>query len=327
MAGHKVLFSEFSSPLAASASRAKLDYMARHGVVLGVMIITLLPFGWGAAESGRRWAGIAKSDGGSGGTIPVPAGDIVRVATWNVASAQDAEALAAEITASPALASANVLLLQEVERYPAEDVPRQLAHLLGVHYAYAPARAVGAGTHGLAMLSRAALTDVDTIPLERFDLKYHSRTRIAQAATVDLGGHSVRVYNVHLDTRLRASDRRRQLAPVVFRALSESSPSIIGGDFNTINAISIFLPVVPVPFPGAGQASMLDAFMVGKGFSTPFTAVGGTGPLGMRLDAMFARGMTVAAWGREKSSAISDHVPLWMDVTVGDDLETPPAID
>ena len=288
------------------------------------MIATLLSLGWVAADNGVRWTGTsARSPNGP--VRPRPVGERVRVATWNVASTRDVDGLAAEIAARPAIGSADVLLLQEVERYPREDLPRRLAQRLDVHYVYAPARAAGAGTHGLAILSRNPITEVETIPLERFELKYRSRARIAQAATVDLSGRSLHLYNVHLDTRLRPSARRRQLVPIVLRALSDSSLSIIGGDFNTINALPMFLPLVPIPFPGAGQAPMLDTFMVEKGFSAPFTSVGGTGPLGMRLDALFVRGMTVAAWGREKSSAISDHVPLWMDVYLGDDLEAPDA--
>ena len=76
--------------------------------------------------------------------VPPPAA-VLRVASWNVHFGADPAGLAAAIGAEPALAAADVLLIQEVEAYPDEPGCRaaRLAAALGMTWAYAPARQEG----------------------------------------------------------------------------------------------------------------------------------------------------------------------------------------
>lgn len=251
---------------------------------------------------------------------PAPAapGDALRVVTFNVHFGADVPALAHALQSNPELRRADVLLLQEIESYPGDDRAAKLAQDLNLNLVYAPARPEGNGTHGLAILSRYPLSDLEVIRLKHYDMGlggFRARRRIAMAATLHLPGRNVRVYNVHLDTRLTPEERLQQLEPVVEDALNQPA-ALIGGDFNTINAVTSLLPLVPVPVPGFSQAAGLDAYMKAKGFATPFEKIGRTHHFPMRLDAVYARGLEVEREGKETSVNVSDHFPLWVDIRV-----------
>jgi endonuclease/exonuclease/phosphatase family metal-dependent hydrolase len=237
----------------------------------------------------------------------------LRMVTFNVHYGADLPALARAVAGNPRLRSADVFLLQEIEQYPGDDRPAALARALDLNLVYAPARPAGRGTHGLAILSRWPLRDLEVVALPHHDLVYGTRRRIALGATLDVGGQTLRVYNVHLDTRLALPQRMDQLEPVAGLACAHAR-AVVGGDLNTITSVAALLPALPVPLPGFEQGPYLDRFMRAHGFAAPFESIGATGPLGMRLDAFYVKGARVSASGKEDSVAVSDHVPLWMDV-------------
>jgi endonuclease/exonuclease/phosphatase family metal-dependent hydrolase len=249
------------------------------------------------------------------GAAPVPrvAGDALRVVTFNVHLGEDVEALAAAIEGDAEVAAFDVLLVQEIEAYPGDRRAARLAERLGVGYVYAPARVEGEGTHGLAILSGLELTGVQVMELPFADLGFHSRRRIALAA--DVGG--VRVVNVHLDTRINAGERVEQLRPAVV-GLPEIA--VVAGDFNTnpfVWAGSV-VPVAPASTTGAGdQAAVVDDFMGELGFA------GGVdeptqqaGPLELRLDAIYVRGVAAGEAHVARGVDGSDHWPLWIDLDI-----------
>jgi endonuclease/exonuclease/phosphatase family metal-dependent hydrolase len=205
-------------------------------------------------------------------------------------------------------------MLQEVETSSGASLPHTLAERLGLSVLYAPSRYEGDRTHGVALLSRHRLLEPEIIELNRYHLGYRSRRRVAVGATVEVGGHRLRLYNTHLDTRLTLSQRVRQIEPLIARSHGVSH-AVVGGDVNTIRAVGAFLPLLPLPLPGLGQAGGFDAFMRGHGFDTPIASLGATGPLGMRLDAIFTRGLSVNAAGKGRSG-FSDHVPVWVDISL-----------
>jgi endonuclease/exonuclease/phosphatase family metal-dependent hydrolase len=243
-----------------------------------------------------------------------PSGSL-RVVTFNVHYGADVPALARTVRGNPRLRAADVLLLQEIEQHPGDDRPAALAAALGLNVVYAAARPAGNGTHGLAILSRRPLRDPEVVGLPEYDLVYSTRRRIGLGATVDVDGRPLRIFNVHLDTRLQPQQRMGQLEPVAARA-SELSRAIVGGDLNTINCVTSLLPALPLPLPGYEQGPLLDRFMRAHGFAAPLEAVGGTGPLGMRLDALYVKGVRVTGAGKVDTGSVSDHVPLWMDVAL-----------
>ncbi|MGH9814101.1 MAG: endonuclease/exonuclease/phosphatase family protein, partial [Candidatus Acidiferrales bacterium] len=188
---------------------------------------------------------------------------------------------------------------------------------LRLNYVYAPARLKEAGdaTHGLAVLSRFPLREVEVIPLKQYNLGVNTRQRIALGVTLELGKRRLRLYNVHLDTRINARQRLEQLQPVVEAARRHAvAETVIGGDFNT-NPLYWLLPVLPIF--RSNQAKVVDDHMKEKGFVTPFAEAGGTSKKWggrFRVDAIYSRGLTVKSFAVEESVAISDHFPLWVDL-------------
>ncbi len=256
-----------------------------------------------------------------GQLLPVSAAtapESLRIASFNVHYAHDVPALAESVRANPVLSRADLLLLQEIESHESEGSSRtrQLAEALQMNYVYAPARPTeDDGTHGLAVLSRFPLGEVEILPLPRYDLGYRTRRRIALGVTVDVGGRPLRVYNVHLDTRINVQDRLAQIRPVVEAAERQPLEEvIIGGDFNTNPFRWLFHRF---PIFRSNQAGAMDEFMRESGFRAPLAESGSTVNRAVfwgRVDAVYARGLTARESGVEREVDSSDHFPVWVDL-------------
>jgi endonuclease/exonuclease/phosphatase family metal-dependent hydrolase len=134
---------------------------------------------------------------------------------------------------TPRLRQADVFLLQEVVDAGAEsNSAANVARRLGYFTAFAAA-APGAHDQGLALLSRYPLRDVQIRRLKRCDLGSRSGSRFALAATACTPWGDLRLWNVHLDTRINATERLEQLQPVIEEAARYTGPRLIGGGFNT----------------------------------------------------------------------------------------------
>lgn len=274
-----------------------------------------------------EWVDVATIEGalaaehGAADEMPaVPAGSrrTLRVVTYNVNLGADPEGLAAQLRANPALAAADVLLLQEEEAFPAERASRtrRLATALGMGWSYVPGRMKGDGTHGLAILSRFPIEDAHVMTLPRTEAW---KPRIAIRAEVVVGEARLPVVNVHLETRINITDRILQLRPAV---LELPAAVIVGGDVNT----NPFLweegevPLVPLAqIADTEQAPLLDDYMRALGFTTPAAEVGATHRVHgveSRLDAIYTRGLAVTPAQVERTLTTSDHWPVWVDVTL-----------
>jgi endonuclease/exonuclease/phosphatase family metal-dependent hydrolase len=250
---------------------------------------------------------------------PAVPGERIRVATFNVELGPDPEALARAIAADPDLARVDLLLVQEIEAYPGEPASRadRLAAALGMGHVYAPAREEGDGTHGLAILTRFALSDIEVMELPHADLGSRSRRRIALAASIAAPAGTLRLVDVHLDTRINITDRIEQLDPAIPVAADRL---IVAGDFNT-NPYVWVEGTAPIPPADAvadtDQAPLLDDFMTAIDFATPTGELGATwhaGPFTARLDSIYLRGLTAGAGEVATDVDGSDHWPLWLDV-------------
>lgn len=239
----------------------------------------------------------------------------IRVVTFNVHSIAVAE-LVRGLRGDPELSHADIFLLQEVESHEGEGSSRahQAAEALHLNYVYAPARTIEGGTHGLAILSRFPLADVRVLQLPLYDLGFNTRQRIALAATVEVAGRSLRLWNLHLDTRINSHDRIEQLRPAVEAARGEPGPVVVGGDFNTA-PVRWLLHVLPVF--RSDQAGAVDNFMREEGFAAPFAKGQATSEkafLNLRLDSLYVRGLKVNKVAVAEAGEVSDHAAVWMDV-------------
>lgn len=246
----------------------------------------------------------------------------VRIVTFNVEKGADVEGLARAISTTPALAAADVFLLQEIEAHPGEGGSRagRLAAALGMGYAYTPERVEGDGTHGPAILSRWPLERVQVMELPYAELAFSSAPRIALGADVRVGELALRLIDLHLDTRLNVGKRILQMRPAV---LDAEWPTIVGGDLNTnpYAWAGDSLPDVPASsVVDTDQAPAIDDYMRHIAYDTPTAGLGPTqsfgGVVAARLDALYTRGVVAIPGAVERGVTLSDHFPLFIDVDV-----------
>jgi endonuclease/exonuclease/phosphatase family metal-dependent hydrolase len=219
--------------------------------------------------------------------------------------------LIAEIGNEPNLRAADILLLQEVVDAPQAHVADEVAAALGMHAVFAPAfRLNGQFEEGLAILSRYPLGEKTVTGLPHNQLHFHTRVRIVLTAATESPLGPVGIVNTHLDNRINASAKRRQLDLVWETAGKYPGACIIGGDFNTANFfwISHLLPV-----PGAQSLNrLLRAGMARHGFTTPLGKGRGTLHfLGLKLDWIYLRGLTAKSSG-VTPIGFSDHNSVWV---------------
>lgn len=245
----------------------------------------------------------------------------LHIVSLNIHFGKKIESIAKKIKQNPNLAQADVLMLQEIEEHVWEVKSRaeKLAELLDMQCTYIPSRKLNRlkaeGTHGLAILSKYPLSDVQAIQLKYFKLPYRPRNRIAIAATVTVGTESVRLYNVHLDVRLTKKQRAEQLRPVLEHIEEHRvERAVIAGDFNTLQ---VLWSLGALPAFYQNQKRYLDKFVQSFGFDIALPDKSITfdrGGFRWSLDHIYVKGLSVERSGVESRMKISDHKPVWAKI-------------
>ncbi len=209
----------------------------------------------------------------------------------------------------------DVALLQEVDdgvpRSRGLDLARELADALGYRH-----RAVGhnvslrKGRYGNATLSRHPIRRERNI-----DLTIGIRKRRGcQHTTLDVGdGREVEVFNLHLG--LSARERYKQIALLLrsreFSDLSETVPTLVGGDFNDWRSLLRPLFVDDLGFRLATESRTRPGRMI---FTFPSFFPQGA------LDRVYFRGPLQLGAVRRcpllVSRVASDHLPVIADFTL-----------
>jgi endonuclease/exonuclease/phosphatase family metal-dependent hydrolase len=95
-----------------------------------------------------------------------------------------------------------------------------------------------------------------------------------------------------------------QLETLVAEAATESGPTLILGDFNTLSKKKV---------------DETRNFLTSRGYSTPFPSGTPTWRgAGIRLHAdwIFGRGAKIVRWGVARPLNVSDHWPIWAEVEI-----------
>jgi endonuclease/exonuclease/phosphatase family metal-dependent hydrolase len=239
----------------------------------------------------------------------------LKVVSLNMDAEPSIEKVMRDFDRAPEVRGADLFLLQEVAGAAdgSTSVAKDLAARLGMQFQFAPADRLAAGRmKGLAIVSRYPFHDAQILQLKRFDLHFKRRNRIAMAITVESPDGPIRVFDVHLDSRINKEQRLEQLAPVLTAAAATRLPCLIGGDFNTSSAyfVNHTIPLLGMQ----NQVEPVRQLMSSHGFSTPF----GASPtfkhhLGLRLDWIYLRELTPAANGVANIPS-SDHHAIWARV-------------
>jgi endonuclease/exonuclease/phosphatase family metal-dependent hydrolase len=214
------------------------------------------------------------------------------VVTINMAKVQDPERVLREWRTHPDIWNSGVVLLQEVVHYAGgrPSVAQTLAKEMGRYVVSAPSVA-NQEIDGLAIISRYPLTDVHIVQLTHNDMVFHTRSRIAMAATVHTPWGPLRVYNVHLDSRVNARTRLKQIAPIISEAAGWDGPRLIGGDFNT-NYLRWAGNVIPIGL--SLQARAISKEMASRSFTASEDHSGPTSDfMRLHLDWVYTRDVPV----------------------------------
>ena len=221
----------------------------------------------------------------------------------------------------------DILALQEADketgRAGGQHVAAQLADELGVPYAHVGAgiprgikpeqrewwlnfeEQIGLhdpGDTGVALLSRMPLSEI-----ERIDLPWHNcawRPRLAMGATIDLEGQRVRLFNVHVDPHGPLDNQHQQVEALLEHAEQFHGPRVIMGDFNTLSK---------------EKAVAVRRLMESRNYLTPFptgTPTWRGAGLRFHADWIFVNGFEVQRWGVVKPLNVSDHWPVWAEVSL-----------
>ncbi|MCY1053520.1 endonuclease/exonuclease/phosphatase family protein [Nannocystis sp. SCPEA4] len=183
---------------------------------------------------------------------------IVRAVAWNVERGKRFEGLHTLLTSDPELTAADLLLLTEVDigmgRSGNRNVPKELAHALGMGYVFANYHIVlvegdrgerGHGVpntkamHGCALLTRFPVLRFEAVELhERRDKFHATEKRIgnkrALLCELLLPDGPLTVALVHLDPFAGPRDRARHIREIVARLREFGGERmLLGGDLNT----------------------------------------------------------------------------------------------
>lgn len=223
---------------------------------------------------------------------------------------------------------ATIIGLQEVDRNKKRtgnvNTVRRMAEALGMNYAWAappvpPQTKSGKPQEeetGVAILSPYPLSDARPLVLPNEGPK--GRRRVALGVTVQLRGGAaaapiaVRVYSVHGETRITVARKVEALQAVLddLKRYDETMPAIVLGDFNTIEP----------------EAVRDVTYLFSKaGFQTPFTnneETWKTFILKLKLDWLWLRHFKTVEHGIDRKVGLSDHWPLWANVTLQNEPQT-----
>jgi endonuclease/exonuclease/phosphatase family metal-dependent hydrolase len=247
----------------------------------------------------------------SGGFVRTPPPSVpteFRILTYNLHGPPNDRMydLVGALTNDKILKEAAILGLQEVNRHHRKtgyrDVACELAKILGLYYAFAVENPYkkGGGERGLAILSCFPMSQVERIPLPHAGPG--GRRRIALGATVHLGPNRLRVYSIHLETRIANRKHADQLTTVITDANRyRDLPAVILGDFNTVYFRS------EQTFSLLKASKFQTKLYEGPSFRKALL-------IRKKLDWIWGRNIEVLESGVQEQIEASDHRPVWAQI-------------
>lgn len=218
----------------------------------------------------------------------------LRIASYNLRGLKDDAAAAAAVVRAVA---PDVLLLQELPRYPGSDYAvTSFAREAGMLWS---GRTRWTSGTGLLTGMRLLPTDSEDLPLPVGRLENPRGYTVARVRTPH--GTAVTVASVHLPLR---ADQRVEHARRLLAGTGQDGPVVVGGDLNEDHT-------------GAAWGTLAAAL-------EPVSADRPTYPAARpqhRIDAIFARGHGSAVPGDPELLAgmplarATDHLPVWVDLT------------
>jgi endonuclease/exonuclease/phosphatase family metal-dependent hydrolase len=264
-----------------------------------LLVLVFACFGlWSCNLSGSGTKGIGPGFVGRL-TVDRPEFDgTVKVVSYNISFGEEIDLAARELGDFEELREADIVLLQEMD----ETGTAQIAGALEYNFVYYPAsiHEHHGRYFGNAILSRWPLKDLERIVLPHENPR-NGQQRIAVRAVVAIDDLEVLIYSVHTETAwLGASKRADQVTSLVDSIDGGYPYVIVGGDFNTLT------PGAVADLAQRFQAAGLERASSGTGPTVQFESIG------LTLDHIFVRGMSVLDAGTTEEAQASDHLPIWV---------------
>ena len=222
--------------------------------------------------------------------------DTLKVVSFNIAHAREIDQAIRELSGSPELAEADIILLQEMDEAGTEKI----AQSLKTSYLYYPASNKDGKNVGNAILSRWPFSKEGKYILP-FDYSIKKSPRTAVWAVIQIRELAVLTYSVHTHTILLSEEKRwAQVDSLVTDISREWKQVIVGGDFNS---------------PGNSNVEAITEIFQQNGFQRASENSGTTvevGPLDFTLDHIFTKGFEAVSAGALETSLASDHYPIWV---------------
>jgi endonuclease/exonuclease/phosphatase (EEP) superfamily protein YafD len=238
----------------------------------------------------------------AGAASAVAARDSLRVVTYNIRFGEKLDQALADLRADPHLATADVLLLQEMQPEGCERLAREL----GYDYVYYPA---SIHPHhdklfGNAILTRGRIEAQGFVPLPTTG-PFAGTQRLAVWADVAFGARRLRVVTLHASTFIVPAEQRRDQVRRLVAALTPvDGPLLVGGDFNTVSAHEVRRLARDLRRLDLREARYGDRDTGHPGW---WRWAGLSAP----LDHLFSRGLAAGSAGVATGATASDHSPVW----------------
>jgi endonuclease/exonuclease/phosphatase family metal-dependent hydrolase len=225
----------------------------------------------------------------------------IRVVSYNIKFGKKTDEAIEELKTHKVLRAPDIILLQEMDG----DNVEKMARTFDYNYVYYPASVHKrhGKDFGNAVLSRWPITDRRKIILPHKS-PFSNQRRTATEARINIAGHEVLAYSVHTETFWLSREKRLEQADSIARSIPDDALYVVvGGDFNTVFAMSI----------RETEEIFARADMIRASDGVGITAEEGPfGLIDVELDHVFTRGMTVIDRGKSEMTKASDHYPVWL---------------
>jgi endonuclease/exonuclease/phosphatase family metal-dependent hydrolase len=226
----------------------------------------------------------------------------IKVVSYNISFADNVDLAVQELSRFDDLQDSDIILLQEMD----ETGTQTIAQALSFNYVYYPA-SIHSRHHrnfGNAILSRWPIVEPERIVLPYVNPK-DGQERVATRAIVKIGQIEILTYSVHTETFWMGPRKRDAQVEYLIENIADFQPYVIvGGDFNTLTPASV----------SSLESRFVEAGMLRMSQASESTLA--PPALGLIVDHIYARGLAVSQSGVVEDARASDHLPVWVQLTL-----------
>jgi endonuclease/exonuclease/phosphatase family metal-dependent hydrolase len=228
--------------------------------------------------------------------------EILTVVSYNIWFAENIDQAVSELREIKSQKGLDILLLQEMDEVGTKKIARELQ----LNYVYFPAAVEPTydKNFGNAVLSRWPIVDSQKLILPHKSLS-NRMNRIATKATIRVHDADILIYSSHTESVFTLPQfREDQYTAILDNIDPEAKFVIVGGDFNSFTEAAVEEMENIYKQAGFTRVSEGSGYTVVK-FGIELTS-----------DHIFAKGFVVDEAGKLAVATASDHLPIWVILTL-----------